>query len=316
MPDPMAVLSRFLDAPRVVEVRAVLDTYGRAAGGLLANGLAFSTMFAAIPTLLLILGLAGWVANDTAVRDAISNALIAAFPPLEDLIESALDAISQGAVAASVLGVIGLVWTVSQLYGALDVAFARIYTGIPERDIVRRTARGFLVVALLAVGIIALVLLAGLAATLGSRSDGRESFAASIASIASSWPMMILLAILAVLVVYRTLPPRAPSLRAELLPAVLVGTGIVILTQVFAFLVPRLVGVAALAGSLASAFIALAWLSFSYQALLYGAAWVRIREHGVDVPDVTPEESAVLEEAGSGGLGSATAPAEPGVRRE
>ncbi len=30
--------------------RAVLDTYGRAAGGLLANGLAFSALFAAIPT--------------------------------------------------------------------------------------------------------------------------------------------------------------------------------------------------------------------------------------------------------------------------
>src|SRR5215813_13922532 len=101
MKDPMAILSRFLDAPRIVEVRAVLDTYGRAAGGLLANGLAFSTLFAAIPTLV----------------------LIAAFPPLEDLVDSALDALSRGAAAASLFGVIGLVWTVSQLYGALDVAF-------------------------------------------------------------------------------------------------------------------------------------------------------------------------------------------------
>jgi len=316
MPDPMAILSRFLDAPRVVEVRAVLDTYGRAAGGLLANGLAFSTLFAAIPTLLLILGLAGWITDNSEVRDRISEVLIAAFPPLEDLIDSALDAISQGAFAASVLGVIGLVWTVSQLYGALDVAFARIYTGIPERDIVRRTARGFLVVALLAGGIIALVLVAGFAATVDAATPRTSSVATAIASLITSWPVMILITVLAVLVVYRTLPPRAPSLRAELLPAVLVGTAIVILTQVFTFLVPRLVGVAALAGSLASAFIALAWLSFSYQALLYGAAWVRVREHGIFVPDVTPEEAAVVDEAGSDALGSAAAPAEPGVRRE
>ena len=47
-------------------------------------------------------------------------------------------------------------------------------------------------------------------------------------------------------------------------------------------LVPRLVGVAALAGSLASAFIALAWLSFTFQALLYGAAWVRVRDELAD----------------------------------
>jgi YihY family inner membrane protein len=299
-----------------VEVRAVLDTYGRAAGGLLANGLAFSTLFAAIPTLLLILGLAGWVTDNSDVRNRISEVLIAAFPPLEDLIDSALDAISQGAFAASVLGVIGLIWTVSQLYGALDVAFARIYTGIPERDIVRRTARGFLVVALLAGGIIALVLVAGFAATVDAATPQTSSVATAIASLITSWPVMILITVLAVLVVYRTLPPRAPSLRAEMLPAILVGTAIVILTQVFTFLVPRLVGVAALAGSLASAFIALAWLSFSYQALLYGAAWVRIREHGIFVPDVTPEEAAVVEEAGSDALGSAAAPAEPGVRRE
>jgi membrane protein len=327
MPDPMAILTRVLDAPHVVAVRGVLDTYGRAAGGLLANGLAFSTMFAAIPTLLLILGLAGLVANDTAVRDSISEVLIAAFPPLEELIDAALEAITKGAAAASILGVIGLIWTVSQLYGALDVAFARIYTGIPERDIVHRTARGFLVVGLLAVGIIALVVIAGLAAAVDSTALGRIPFATTLTSIATSWPAMIVIAILSVLVVYRTLPPRAPSLRAELLPAVLVGTGIVLLTQLFTFLVPRLVGVAALAGSLASAFVALAWLSFSFQALLYGAAWVRIREHGVGVPNVTPEESAEVAaspggpptsgtEEGSGGLGSPAAPAEPGVRRE
>ena len=124
-----------------------------------------------------LLGLAGVVANDTAVRDSISRVLIAAFPPLQDLIDSALDAITKGAAAASILGVIGLAWTVSNLYGALDVAFARIYTGIPERDMVRRTARGFLVVGLLAIAIIALVLIAGLAAALDSTALGRRGWA-------------------------------------------------------------------------------------------------------------------------------------------
>ena len=84
------------------------------------------------------------------------------------------------------------------------------------------------------------------------------------------------------------------------MPAVIVGVAFVVLTQVFTFLVPRLVGVAALAGSIASAFVALAWLSFSFQALLYGAAWVRVRE----------DERRARESAG---LGGPAAPAEPGV---
>ena len=91
-PSPMdarALLARILEQPRVVAVRTVLNTYGRAAGGLLANGLAFSALFAAIPTTLLVLGVAGWVgAGDPTIRDQISAALVAALPPLADLIRA------------------------------------------------------------------------------------------------------------------------------------------------------------------------------------------------------------------------------------
>jgi YihY family inner membrane protein len=276
-----------------------MDIYGHAAGGLLANGLAFSSLFAAIPTTLVVLGLAGWIAGDTAIRDKVSDALIEAFPPLEDLIEGALDAMTQGAVAASIIGVIGLIWTVSQLYGALDIAFARIFADSPERDIVRRTARGFAVVGILAVIILGFIVLATIATALDNATDADIPFATSLATIAGSVPFLCLFAVVATLIVYRALPPKVPRLRAALLPAVVVGIAIVILTQVFTFLVPRLVGVAALAGSLASAFVALAWLSFSFQALLYGAAWVRVREEGV-------------RSTGSAALGTPATPAEPG----
>ena len=179
--DVTAILARFLDEPRVARVRAVLDTYGHAAGGLLANGLAFSALFAAIPTMLLVLGLAGAVANDPAVRQTIGDALIAAFPPLEELIDAALDAISSGAVAVSILALIGLVWTVSQLYAALDVAFARIFSDTPERDIVRRTARGFLVVGILGAVIVGFVIAAALATAVDSATHIEIPFARSIA---------------------------------------------------------------------------------------------------------------------------------------
>lgn len=298
--DVSAILARILDEPRVARVRAVLDTYGHAAGGLLANGLAFSALFAAIPTMLLVLGLAGAVANDPAVRLSIGGALIAAFPPLEDLIDAALDAISSGAVAVSVLALIGLVWTVSQLYGALDVAFARIFSDTPERDIVRRTARGLLVVGMLGAVIVGFVIAAALATAVDSVTHIEIPFARSMAALASSLPFLTALSIGGVLIVYRTLPPKTPAWRSAAVPAVIVGVAFVVLTQVFTFLVPRLVGVAALAGSIASAFVALAWLSFSFQALLYGAAWVRVRE----------DERRARESAG---LGGAAAPAEPGV---
>ena len=212
--DVTAILARFLDEPRVARVRAVLDTYGRAAGGLLANGLAFSALFAAIPTMLLVLGLAGAVANDPAVRQTIGDALIAAFPPLEDLIDAALDAISSGAVAVSVLALIGLVWTVSQLYGALDVAFARIFSDTPERDIVRRTARGLLVVGILGAVIVGFVIAAALATAVDSATHIEIPFARSLAALAGWLPFLTAISIGGVLIIYRTLPPKAPAWRS------------------------------------------------------------------------------------------------------
>ena len=111
--DPRAPLDRILRHRQVAGVRAVLDAYGRAAGGLLANGLAFSALFAAIPTALLLLGVVGWITGgDPAIRERFRDALVTAFPPLVDLIDLSLRAIGDGAAFTSLLGIVGVVWTV------------------------------------------------------------------------------------------------------------------------------------------------------------------------------------------------------------
>ena len=257
---------------------AVLDTYGRAPGGLLANGLAFSTLFASIPTFLLALGLAGWIAGDPELAKKITDALVAAFPPLADVIQSSMTAFTTGAAVTGILGLIGVVWTVSQLYVTLDVAFSKIFSAVPERDVFRRTARGFVWVAILAAAIIAVVILAAIATALDAVLPGKFPLAGTLVTVVTSQLFLLVGTILGVAILYRVMPPRAPRLRALIPPAIAAGVAMWFLTQAFTFLVPRLVGVAKLAGSLATAFIALAWLSFMFQALLYGAAWVKVRE--------------------------------------
>jgi membrane protein len=301
--DPAAILARVLDEPRVARVMSVLDVYGRAAGGLLANGLAFSALFAAIPTALLVLGLAGWITADPNVQAQLGAALIAAFPPLADLINGALEALRSGAALTSLLGALGVIWTVSQLYGALDVAFARIFAADPERDIVRRTARGFLLVGIIGFVLVALIAVVALAAMFDAVDGLDIPLGSTVTRLIGSIPFLMALSVAAMVVIYRVLPPRPPHWRSLIVPAVIVGIAIVALTQVFAFLVPRLVGVAALAGSIASAFVALAWLSFTFQAVLYGAAWVRVRE-GLPLPP------------GSAPLQGPAAPAETSVGGE
>jgi membrane protein len=292
-----ALLDRVLALPPVATARSVLDVYGRAAGGLLANGLAFSALFAAVPSTLLVLGLVGWLAaGDAELQREVTNALVAALPPLADLIRESVDALTDGAALASIVGVVGLIWTVGGLFGALDTAFARIYFDQRERNGLWRTARGILLVG--GAGIVVVVAVVGIAvlATFAATEEADGSLAADIAAWLGSPPVLVIVTCGAVMTAYRILPPRPPRWGALLLPSIVVGVVLLVFSQAFTFLVPRLVGAAELAGSLASGFAALAWLSLSFQALLLGAAWVRVRD-----------------ERGSASLERPAAPAEPGV---
>ncbi|HEV8280576.1 MAG TPA: YihY/virulence factor BrkB family protein [Candidatus Limnocylindrales bacterium] len=299
--DPAAILAGILDRPRVITARYVLDVYGRAPGGLLANGLAFTTLFAIVPIALVTLGVAGVLVNDPTVQSQLAFAIGSLFPPVRDLVDEALRSMSEGARLTSVLGIVGLLWTVSQFYVTLDIAFSRIFTDTPERDLVRRTARGFVWVAGLMGVVVALIVGGSLAAAAEALLPTTATALIAFGDVVSSTPVVVVLGVVVVLVAYRVVPPVAPSWRAAGLPAVVAGTGIVVLSQLFLFVAPRIVSAAAVAGSLATAFIALAWLSFTFQLLLLGAAWVRVRDGGVPI-------------ATGSALAAPATPAEPGTR--
>ena len=215
--DPAAILSRVLDQPTVAKVMRVLDIYGRAAGGLLANGLAFAALFAAIPTTLLVLGVGGWITSGNPEASArLANALIQAFPPLAELINGAVEAMSHGAALTSLIGVLGVIWTVSQLYGALDVAFARIFAETPERDIVKRTARGLFVVVLIGVAIVGFVVLVSLAGLIDAFVPGEFPVASVFIGVVRSVPFLAAIAAIVVLFTYHELPPTPPRWRSAI----------------------------------------------------------------------------------------------------
>lgn len=297
-----AIVQRILERPLVSTLLRVFDVYGRAPGGLLANGLAFTALFAIAPIALVTLGVAGLIVDDPAVQAELGNALATVFPPAKDLIDLVLASLAQGAAVTSLVGVIGLLWTVSQFYVTLDIAFSRIYTDQTRRDMVVRTARGFVWVAALVGLVVALIVVASLTTAAEALIPASATAITAASRVVTSPPFVILLVIGVVLVVYVVVPPDAPHWRLALLPAAVAGLAIYILAQLFLFAAPRLVGAAALAGALATAFIALAWLSFTFQALLLGAAWVRVRMDA--------------ERARGSALARPAPPAEPGVGGE
>jgi YihY family inner membrane protein len=272
-----ALIARVLRLPIVTRLLAVVARYDRAGGGLLANGLAFATLFAAVPAVLLSLGLIGFLIDDASYQARLLEILSDAFPPLEPLFLELLRAVAAGSGFSSVIGAIGLVWAISQFYGTLDIAFARLFPGAIERDLLKRTLRGFATVAILALVVVAFVVLAWVTSILDVMLPEAFPAASAIRGVVTSPFTLLILTIAGLVFAYRILPPRRPAIRDVLLPAVMAGVAVAVLTQAFTFLAPRLVGATNVVGSLAAAFASLAWLSFAYQAVLLGAAWVAIR---------------------------------------
>ena len=256
----------------------VLAVYDRAGGGLLTAGLAYRVLVTLLPGLALVAGTVGLVSSDPATREEIARRLVEALPPLEPIVGDALLALASGGAPLSLLGLVGLGWASSALYGTLDDALARVFAGAPRRDLVRRRVIGVLAVALalglvvaaLTVTTLAVVVLAGL---------GAGSAGTAIETVVNLGGMLAPVALTTL--VYAALPRRGLPRRIVLVAGLVTGGLIIAFTAIFAFIAPRLVGGSlALFGSFVALFAALVWLGFVVQITLLGAAWIQVVTRG------------------------------------
>lgn len=259
-------------------MRRINDRYGAAGGGLLSNGLAYAALFAIVPGLLLAAAIAGLLISDPAQRADAVAVVGSVMPPLRDIVDAVL---AQASSQSGVLGLIGLAtlaWGASRFVLAFSDAVSRVMGRTAHRGFFTRNAAAIVAVLLLALAIVGSPTLAGIAAFVDTaEATGVLALVGNAVHVAlGAVPPLVTVG--ALVLVYRAVPVPAPPWRAVWLPAIVAGLAVVILAQVFVFLAPRLIGVAALLGTIAAVFAALAWLGLSFQALLLGAAWVRDRE--------------------------------------
>jgi membrane protein len=260
-------------------LRAVLAVYDDAGGGLLAGGLAYTSLLALLPGLLLILSAIGLLVDDPADRALIVASIGEAFPPLREIASLAFDQVAAGAVPSGIVAIVTLLWGSSRFYSSIDRAFSRVFRGSRVRNEIERTIRGIALTAVF-VAVPVAVLLAGSAASwmldlapVASQLGGFLRTAVQVASPLGS----LLLFVGGTAAVYRFVPPTRLPWRVWLAPAGVVGIVLAAFTQLFTFLAPRMVGIAALYGTFVAAFAVLAWFAIGFNVLLLGAAWARIR---------------------------------------
>ena len=282
VPAPKGPVARLVD--RVVAFGPVrwlipiLAEYDLAGGGLLSAGLAFNSLFAILPAILLVVAVVGVILGDAGRLAAISASLSASFPPLAGVFEVALGSFAHGVVTYSVVGLIALIWGASRFFQSLDDALARIFESTRRRDPLRRGALGVGSVLLLAVVIGCLVALSGLATTTGAIGIPGVSLAAALlTSTVGGDVASVLLFVGGIALMYRFVPTNRPTWRMIGRPAVAIGVFSAGFTSVFALLTPQLVGSLQVYGTFVANLAAMVWLSFVCQALLIGAAWVHQR---------------------------------------
>ena len=128
---------------------AVVDTAGQAGAPLFAAALAFTTLFAIVPLLLLFAGVLGWLIQDAAQRDALLVQLVGYFPPLADVLSGSLEGVVRERGTLSIIGLVGLLWGASAYYAALDEVMRRLFPGGTVRGFISQRVRGVVTVLVL-----------------------------------------------------------------------------------------------------------------------------------------------------------------------
>jgi membrane protein len=290
IPDPISTLRRRRLGAILL---AVVADYDRAGGGLLAAGLAYEALFALLPGFLLAVGAAGLVV-DAAAAAALAAAVGAVAPPLAPLAGAALDELRRGAVAFSLVGVIGLAWGAARLYRALDAAIGRIFHAAPRRSALARAVRGLVAVLVGLAASVGIVALVGMAAALEADRWLPPAVSGPLGGILPSGLAAVGFSAVAA-AVYRWVPTRQVPWTALFPPAVAAGLAMAVVSQLFAILAPRLIGVGVLVGASVGVLAALLWLGIVFQVLLLGAAWTHWRVAG--------QEEAGAAETGQAGRG-------------
>jgi membrane protein len=230
-----------------------------------------------VPAVVLLAGVVGLVYADPIARAEVVAVLVGVLPPMRDLIETVLAEAARDATQVSIIGAVILLWGTSRFVVAFDGAVARVMGGNRARGVLAQNLVGLGAVVLMVMAIPASAVLSALAALLdaGQSIGVLQAVGAALSIALGVLPAFATIG--AMVLVYRAVPTPAPTWRAAFVPGVAVGLALEIVARLFAFLAPRLIGAAALLGTIATVFAALAWLALSFQAILLGAAWVRDR---------------------------------------
>ena len=254
---------------RTLPVRVVARYLGRN-GPNQATLIAWNLLFATFPLVLLAVTAAGELYRDPGAGERVARAVAQLLPGGRDqAVLSALQSFHRNAGWTAVVGGIGLVWSGTSLFSAMDTAFSGL-SGGHTRGFLTQKLTGVVLTAALALLAVPVVLSSTLLAALPAgaglpaplRSAGVAAGLQALASVIVGWILFSL--------VYRLAPARAPRMRATLRGALVGAVLFELLSLAFPLYLHLAHGFAAYGATFALFFLILAFVFLVAQVMVMG----------------------------------------------
>jgi len=255
--------------------------YTRHATSQLAAAISYRVLFSLVPLTAFVVAVADLVLPDEQ-RNAVARWLVSMVPghALDPSVEHALTGSRIPSTAAGVVSLLVLLWTASAMMGAIRVAFRVIWENDRRRTYVQSKLLDFalvLGVGLLAVASLGATLLVQVLTQVGhdlSRVIGGTDTEVRALTKVTQVLTSIGLTVGVLVVIYRTVPPVPPRLRAIWVPALLAAVGFHLSTAVYALYLSEYGNVTAVYGPLASVLGFLLVVYVGVKIILLGAELV------------------------------------------
>jgi membrane protein len=243
----------------------------------MAASIAYFSFFSLFPLLVGVVAGASLFLDRVEIQSHLDRILSGDFPGSADFLRSNIEALTEQRGAASIASVLGLLWSASKMFGAMNRGINLAF-GVPKRhpfylSRLRYFAMtvGMSLLLLVAVGVSTAVDLVtqldltrfGFDGTLFSSLGGR------VASLVSVFVTVIL--------IYKLVPYERPAWRDILLGALAATLLFELGKALFVLYLGNVGNLEAVYGSLTSVIVLLLWLYFSARVLLFGAEICAVR---------------------------------------